>query len=376
MSWLTGFNYPGGIVSDGTYMYVSNAGGNSIDKITLSTNAIQREWATGLNGPYGLAILGSYLYAQCDGNHAIAKVSLADGSLVNGSLVSMGGLGLSADVANDRLLACTVDGRQLFSVSPSGTSTLLASDLAARPYGSVLVGNNFYVVCQSGYISKVNMNTLEVTSTFVSTGLSSPVALATDGTYLYAADSTTVAKIAISDGTIVNGSFATGFSNVFASFALNSNLYLAEQGTQSVKKISIAPPPIPNTPVYLGNATVNASGHFDLAGTIMKTNRFPADPHELVPRAYVDTYISSVMSYYDSILEPNSQVTSLLDRVSYLEAQLDRVYKALWDQSRNVSAIVTPHHGSIAADYTAAEAPNPALIDDAPVAPVTLADFA
>ena len=139
------------------------------------------------------------------------------------------------------------------------------------------------------------------------------------------------------------------------------------------QSVTIVPPA--NTPVYLGNATVNASGNFDLAGTVMKTDRFPSDPHELVPRAYVDTYISSVMSYYDSILEPNNQLTSVLDRVSYLEAQLDRVYKALWDKSRDVSAIVTPHSGSIAANYTAASAPNPDLVDDAPVAPSSLTGF-
>jgi hypothetical protein len=178
------------------------------------------------------------------------------------------------------------------------------------------------------------------------------------------------------DGTTVNFTFPSNFftsagtysMRVYDTTGVGANLFCYVTGT-----ITISPPP--NTPVYLGNATVNASGNFDLAGTVMKTDRFPSDPHELVPRAYVDTYISSVMSYYDSILEPNNQLTSVLDRVSYLEAQLDRVYKALWDKSRDVSAIVTPHSGSIAANYTAASAPNPDLVDDAPVAPSSLTGF-
>jgi len=131
----------------------------------------------------------------------------------------------------------------------------------------------------------------------------------------------------------------------------------------------LVPPPIPLTPLYLGNATVTNTGDFYLAGTVMTTNRFPVSKHELAPRAYVDSYIKSVTDYYDAILDPNGGLTGLLDRVSYLEAQLERVYQVLWSQSRDVSAIVTAHAGAIVADYATAEAPNPALIANHPAEP-------
>jgi hypothetical protein len=61
--------------------------------------------------------------------------------------------------------------------------------------------------------------------------------------------------------------------------------------------------------------------------------------------------------------------------LSYAEAQLNRVYKALWNVERDVSAIVTPQLGSLAANYVAAEAPNPILIANPPTAPASLSGF-
>ena len=138
----------------------------------------------------------------------------------------------------------------------------------------------------------------------------------------------------------------------------------------------------PFTPIYLGNAKVDISGNFDLSGTVMYTHRFPADQSELVPRAYVDEYISSVVTYYNNILDPSSgpldasgnKITTL-DRLTYVEAQLSRVYKALWNSERNIEAINTPQLGSIAADYTGAGAKNAALIANGPVAPSALNGF-
>ena len=135
-------------------------------------------------------------------------------------------------------------------------------------------------------------------------------------------------------------------------------------------------PPPSLTPIYLGNATVTGTGDFALGSTIMKTNRYPVDAHELVPRAYVDNYFNKVTTYYDGILDPNSGRLSLLDRVSILEAELQRVYKALWNSDRTVSQIVTGA-GVLTVDaaLAASEAAAATLIAGKPVAPV-VADLA
>jgi len=129
------------------------------------------------------------------------------------------------------------------------------------------------------------------------------------------------------------------------------------------------------TPVYLGKATFTNTGDLSLDKTIATTNRFPKSQHELVPRAYVDSYIKSVTDYYDAILDPNSGLTGLLDRVSYLEAQLERAYQALWGKARDVDSINTVHAGAVRANYADAEAPNPPLISNHPAAPTTIDGF-
>jgi len=66
---------------------------------------------------------------------------------------------------------------------------------------------------------------------------------------------------------------------------------------------------------------------------------------------------------------------TVIDRVAYLEAQLQRVYKALWNVDRNVSQIVTSQLGAISADYVAAGSDDDELIADPPAAPSSLSGF-
>jgi hypothetical protein len=138
----------------------------------------------------------------------------------------------------------------------------------------------------------------------------------------------------------------------------------------------------PFTPIYLGKATVDVSGDFNLATTVMYTERFPAAQDELVPRAYVDKYVQDVIDYFGRIIDPSGDgldasgnPTDTLGRITYLEAQVERLYKALWDVSRNVEAINTAQLGSIAADYITAGASNAELIANPPQAPVSLNGF-
>jgi len=379
MSWLSGFNTPTGIASDGTYMYVSNLGNNSIDKITLSNNSIQPAWATGLFAPYGIAILGSNLFVYCDASHTVDKIDLSSGT-VTSNWVSGAYLGITGDTANNRLLGVSVDNNHLASFNPDAaagqTPNILVTGLPSRPYSITLIGTTLYGVSQNGgQIFTINMSTNTIiSSNFASTGFQT-TCLTTDGTkYLFACGSNNVVKIKLSDASISN--VTTG--DAFSIYVSGNTLYVPEQSSGTIKKVTIVPPA---TPIYLGNATVSTTGDFALAGTVLSTTRFPSDSHELAPRAYVDNYVASVVSYYNSILDPNNlfdasgNKVSVLDRMAYLEAQVDRIYKALWNVDRNVSAIVTPQLGSLSANYAAASSDDGTLIANPPVAPSSLTGF-
>jgi hypothetical protein len=237
------------------------------------------------------------------------------------------------------------------------------------------MGTILYGVSQNGGgVFKINMSTNTIISNQIAATGFQTSGLTNDGTNLFACGSNTVVKIKLSDASVSN--VTTG--DAFCIYVSGNTLYVPDQGANTIKKVSIVPPA---TQIYLGNAIVNTYGNFDLAGTIMSSSRFPADPHELVPRAYVDNYIASVVSYYNSILEPNNSVDAsgnkitVLDRVSYLEAQLERVYKAIWNVERDVSAIVTPQLGSLVADYETASNDNADLIANPPAAPASLSGF-
>jgi hypothetical protein len=196
-----------------------------------------------------------------------------------------------------------------------------------------------------------------------------------DGTYLYVVNHSnspeTITKFKISNGDVVNNDVTLiGYGRALQ--VINNYIYFTADNTNDVRRFHMV---TPSTPIYLGNATITNTGEFNLSNTVLTSTRFPVDQHELVPRAYVDTYISSVKAYYDHILDPNGDLKGILDRLSYAEAQLNRVYKALWNVERDVSAIVTPQLGSLAANYDAAEAPNPTLIANPPSAPDSLSGF-
>lgn len=87
LTWITGLNAPWGIVTDGTYLYITNyLSGGYIVRIPLATGgAAPAPWITGLSYPWRLCIYGSHLYLN-GSNARIRKYNLSNGSLVTADL--------------------------------------------------------------------------------------------------------------------------------------------------------------------------------------------------------------------------------------------------------------------------------------------------
>jgi hypothetical protein len=249
----------------------------------------------------------------------------------------------------------------------------------ARPMGLTINGNNLYVITNDNTIKKItiaNDGVGTLVSGFTS-GLplgAEPTSLTNDGYYLYAGNKTTssVIKVDINTGVLVSDSFVSLYTLSLHYF--DSKLYMMP-GNSTIHTIGIAPPVPPITPIYLGNSIINNTGNFNFGDTILSSTRYPQNNNELVPRAYVDTYVSSVVEYYNGILEPNANHTSALDRITYLEAQLERVYQVLWGVSKNIASITAVHTGPLAANYVSAGSGNADLMDGEPTAPASLPSF-
>lgn len=91
------FNYPNGVATDGTYIFVADTLNNSIRKINLTTYAVTTLAGSSsgisgftdsstasnarFNGPVGVATDGTYLYVTDYDNHAIRKIEISSGTV-------------------------------------------------------------------------------------------------------------------------------------------------------------------------------------------------------------------------------------------------------------------------------------------------------
>ena len=92
LNWITGLDYPWGIVTDGTYLYITNyIAGGYIVRVPLATGGVApAAWITGLSYPWRLCIYGSHLYLN-GSDSRIRKYNLSDGSLVTANLTGSAG---------------------------------------------------------------------------------------------------------------------------------------------------------------------------------------------------------------------------------------------------------------------------------------------
>ena len=130
------------------------------------------------------------------------------------------------------------------------------------------------------------------------------------------------------------------------------------------------------TPLYLGPMLVSQTAINFSASTLINAKAPSASTH-LVPKAYVDKYISDTSHYFqDLIAKTNGR--DMMDRISSLELQLERLYQALFKINRDAAVIVTSDGNGGLANLTYnfasdVQAPTDLAITVPPSAPVPTA---
>jgi len=250
------FNLPGGITTDGTNLYVADSFNNTIRKVVIATGVVTTlAGSPGSSGstdgtgeaarfdhPFGITTDGTNLYVADTGNDTIRKVVIATG------------------------VVTTLAGTAGSSGSTDGTGA------AARffdPFGITTDGTNLYVTDDSNCtIRKVVIDTGVVTTvagTVLSRGSTDgtgaaarfnlPGGITTDGTNLYVADTgndtirkvviatgvvTTVAGTAGSSGSTDGTGSAARFLYPYGITTDGTNLYVADSGNYTIRKVVIA----------------------------------------------------------------------------------------------------------------------------------------
>jgi len=267
-------DFPAGLATDGTNLYVANSRNNTIDRIDLTGHSIAllagqlfKEGtidgtgaAAMFSSPGGVALVGENLYVSDTNNSTIRQIKVSSGTVttVAGSPNIPGtddGRGAAAHFNLPTQLAADPNGGRIF-LTDSNNSTIrmiqvpdfvvktiggqAQSDGKAdgppaksqfnRPRGIATDGKNIYVSdTGNNIIRKIDLSNF-TTSTFAGTGeegdkdgaateaqFNNPGAMTTDGANLYVldADNHAVRKIELANGTVskvtlVNGHIGSG----------------------------------------------------------------------------------------------------------------------------------------------------------------------
>jgi hypothetical protein len=251
------FNSPSGITSDGTNLYVADSGNNTIRKIIIASGKVTifAGSANGdsgsddgigttarFNNPLGVTTDGTNLYIADYGNHTIRKIVIASRMVTTlagtaGSYGANDGTGTAAGFYNP------------FSIATDGTNLYVAD------YGNHTIRK---IVIASGEVTTL-AGTAGSYGTDDGAGRAArfyyPAAITTDGTELYVADTGNhiIRKIVIATGEVTTlagkaGSYgatngtgtAARFNNPFGITMYKTNLYAADTGNSTIRKIVIA----------------------------------------------------------------------------------------------------------------------------------------
>jgi len=248
------FNYPKGITTDGTNLYVADYSNHRIRKIVISTGVVTTlagstsnysgsTDATGTSAsfyfPQGITTDGTNLYVADRYNHRIRKIVISTG------------------------VVTTLAGSSQGSTDATGTSASFYF-----PVGITTDGTNLYVadfnnhrirkiVISTGVVTTLAGSTSNYSGSTDATGTSArfnyPRAITTDGTNLYVADrkNDRIRKIVISTGVVTTlAGSSQGYTDdtgTSARFYLprgittdGTNLYVADTNNHKIRKIVIS----------------------------------------------------------------------------------------------------------------------------------------
>ncbi len=207
------FNFPNGITTDGTNLYVADTSNNAIRKIVISTGVVTTLSAT-VSGPSGITTDGTNLYLTEGANSVVRQIVLSTGVVT--TLAGTSGVTGHAD----------------------GTASAATFNL---PYNITTDGTNLYVA------DTINATIRKVV---ISSGVV-----------------TTVAGTALSTG-YVDATGAAARFNYPDGMALDgTNLYVGECTNQTVRKVVLA-----TSVVTTLAGTASTAGHADGVGTAATFN--------------------------------------------------------------------------------------------------------
>lgn len=150
-----GLYLPASMAINGSDIYINNGGANNtVGEYTTSGGTVNSTLISGLNGLGGIVTDGSYLYVVNSGSGKIAKYTTS-GTLVNSSLVSqLTSAGALAISGNDLFLGYTNGAVGEWTTSGTLVSQFLLSGFSSGISALAISGNNLFVAGNNGTIGE------------------------------------------------------------------------------------------------------------------------------------------------------------------------------------------------------------------------------
>lgn len=246
------FNAPNGVATDGVNLYVADRANHKIRKVVIATGAVSTLAGSGaagadegtgaaatFNSPNGVTTDGVNLYVADTGNHKIRKIVIASG--VVSTLAGSGSEGA------DEGVGAAASFRAPLSVVVQGANLYVADSLNLKIRQVVIATGVVSTLAGSGGLGTAN-------GIGAAASFNYPVALASDGTHLYVADSVAdmIRKIVIATGEVstLAGSGDMGSQDGPAGTATfhsprglatdGSNLYVSDSGNRRIRRVVMA----------------------------------------------------------------------------------------------------------------------------------------
>ena len=299
---------PQGVAIDpaGTFAYVTNAGENTVSKISLATNSVVATIAISApnNVPSGVAINPAGTFAYVTNFYGtVSKISLTTNSVV--ATITVGGnpQGIAIDPAGTFAYITNASFGTVSKISLTTNSVVATISVGVDPWRLAInpAGTFAYVTSRgSGTVSKISLTTNSVVAT-ISVG-GSPYGIAIDpaGTFAYVAEGENVSKINLATDAVV-ASIAKLPTNSF-SIAINpagTFAYVSNHSRSTVSRINLATYSFAS-PVTVGfepiGVAIDPAGTFAYVanggeGTVSKIALIAADDPQSITFTAVSTQL-------------------------------------------------------------------------------------
>jgi YVTN family beta-propeller protein len=231
----TGLNEPGGIAFDGTNLWVADYGNNTVSEVRPSDGAVLHT-VFGFNQPLSVAFDGTKVWVTNRASNTVSRINPAGTPAID-AVVTVGTEPYAIAFDGTHLWVANRSSNTMSEVDPVSAATVGSPvTVGTQPDGVAFDGQNLWVANQGGTLSKIDPNKATVTDTV--TVPSNVAVVAFDGVHVWVTSdgSHTVSKIDPTTDTVTTSN--PGFFSEPLGLAFDgTDMWIVNEADNTVTKV-------------------------------------------------------------------------------------------------------------------------------------------